>query len=243
MNNAQPYPAVLPFSFPGIPGVRCLFTTALAGDMSFDGGGDTGGAEENRRRLMRLAGFSRWAEVYQVHGDALVPAKGRPDPDRAGTADADGHYTFDRGVGLIVKTGDCQPILIARTDSGAAAAIHVGWRGNAMNFPGTAVDRLCQAFSCRPDELAAVRGPSLGPAAAEFINFSREWPPEFQPWYDPERRTVDLWGLTRSQLHAAGVPEAQIFSLDLCTKTMEDVFFSHRRKDRGRQVGVIWLAP
>ncbi len=238
------FPAAIPFSFPGLPGVRCLFTTAPAGDMSPGGnGGDPALARDNRRSLMRRAGFSRWADLNQVHGDTLVPAAGRDDPGReeGALARADGHYTLAKGTGLAIQTADCQPILIARADGGAVAALHVGWRGNAMNFPGTAVRRLCQAFSCGPRDLLAVRGPSLGPAASEFVNFASEWPGEFLPWFNPEDKTVNLWALTRHQLEQAGLAPARIFSLDLCTKTMEGVFFSHRRKDRGRQMNVVWF--
>jgi copper oxidase (laccase) domain-containing protein len=60
---------------------------------------------------------------------------------------------------------------------------------------------------------------------------------------------MDLWRLTRDQLMNAGVPEHQIFGLDLCTLTMEETFFSYRKacaspvRDTGRQCGIIWIKP
>lgn len=241
MDDSDSTAGVIPFAFPGVPGVRCLFTTAPAGDMSLDPNGeDPVQARENRRRLMRRAGFSRWAEVRQVHGDGMVQAEGDSGVDNPGLANADGQYCFAKNVGLVVKTADCQPILLARADGGAVAALHVGWRGNAMNFPGTAVERLCRAFACEPGDLVAVRGPSLGPTASEFVNFVSEWPSEFSPWFEPEHKTVNLWALTRSQLQQAGLRRDRIFSLDLCTKTMAGHLFSYRRGDKGRQISVIW---
>lgn len=240
MPDDTDFPMAVPFLFPGIAGVRCLFSTAPAGDMAA-GEGRRERARRNRLHFMRLAGFDRWAETVQVHGDALVPAEGDPDPMRGGDAKADGLHTAEKRVGLTIRTADCQPVLLASRDGGAVAALHVGWRGNAMNFPGSAVARLCEAFSCPPADLVAVRGPSLGPTASEFVNFADEWPPGFLPWYNREDRTVNLWALTRHQLEAAGLRPERIHSLDMCTRTMAGWFFSYRRGDAGRQVAAIWM--
>lgn len=238
----MPPMAALPFSFPGVKGVRCLFSAAGAGDMSLAGDGAARKrAAANRRRFMRSAGFSFWAEAHQVHGDALLEARGGASATPEGLDQADGLYTLAPGVGLIIKTADCQPILIAREDGAAVAALHVGWRGNAIGFPGSAVRRLCAAFSCGPEELLAVRGPSLGPAAAEFVNFHAEWPGAFAPWFDAATKTVNLWALTRHQLETAGLRPDRVFSLDLCTRDMAETFFSYRRGDAARQVSAIWL--
>lgn len=226
----------IPFSFPGLPGVRCLFSTRDAGDMASDGVDGMA----NRRRFMAGAGFGKWAETRQEHGDLMVEAHGTGEPFSARPETADGLYTFEKGVGLVIRTADCQPVFFAREDGGAVAAIHVGWRGNAMNFPGTAVKRLCGLFSCRPEALLAVRGPSLGPAAAEFVNFRREWPAEFAAWFDEETKTFNLWRLTRRQLAEAGMRGERIFSLDMCTRDMSERFFSHRRGEKGRMANVIW---
>jgi len=122
------------------------------------------------------------------------------------------------------------------------AALHVGWRGNAADFPGSGVARFCARYGLDPGEVLAVRGPSLGPTAAEFTNFESEFGEDFRPWYDPATRTMDLWGLTRHQLEQAGIRPRNIFAVDLCTHTMSDWFFSYRRaKVTGRQASVIWI--
>lgn len=240
--SAAPTPAFISFSFPGVGAVRCLFSTAAAGNMSLAVPESKRGATvENRRRFMRAAGFADWAETRQVHGDAIVGIAVPRLPKTGEMEAADGMYTFEKDVGLVIKTADCQPILLARDDGGAVAALHSGWRGNAANFPGTAVERLCRKFSCKAENLLAVRGPSLGPVASEFINFAREWPPGFEPWFDSAGKTVDLWALTRRQLEGAGLRPDRVFALDMCTRDMADCFFSHRRGDAGRQVAAIWI--
>ena len=239
--NRCPSAYAIPFSFPGVPGVRCLFATAGAGDTALSGKATSAAAAaENRRRFMQEAGFANWAEVHQVHGDDIIPASRTDSLSEGGANQADGHYTFEKQLGLIIKTADCQPVLFCRRDGGAIAGLHVGWRGNARNLPGQAVATLCREFACAPADLLAVRGPSLGPAAAEFVNFRAEWPEEFLPWFDPETKTVDLWALTRRQLEEAGLRGDRIFGLDLCTRDTPGWFFSHRRGEAERQVSVIW---
>lgn len=190
---------------------------------------------------MQNAGFAAWAEINQVHGNTIVPAHGEDTVDPEKLVDADGVYTCSPDTGLIIKTADCQPILFARDDGKAVAGLHVGWRGNAMNFPGSAVKTLCRLFSCTAKSLCAVRGPSLGPAASEFINFDKEWPPEFASWYSREKRTVNLWQLTRHQLVETGIEPDNIYSIDMCTRDMDKYFFSYRRKDPERHISAIWF--
>lgn len=241
MSKKTPHGA-LPFLFPGVQGVKCLFSTALSGNMSLEAEGPAPqGAIERRAEFMAHAGFSRWAELRQVHGDVIVQANVISRLDAAPVIEADGQYTTEAGVGLIIKTADCQPVLLARKDGKAVAALHVGWRGNVLDVPGKAVALLCERFSCGPKDLLIVRGPSLGPNAAEFVNFTQEWPGEFAPWLDTEHATMNLWGLTCHQLKQAGVPRRQIFGLDFCTHTQHGSFFSYRRGHSGRQISSIWI--
>jgi copper oxidase (laccase) domain-containing protein len=117
----------------------------------------------------------------------------------------------------------------------------VGWRGNVLNFPASGLARFCATYGLRPAEILALRGPSLGPAAAEFINFEREWPAQYRPWFNASGKTVDLWALTRHQLVTAGMRPEHIFSLDLCTRSLPGLLYSYRRGDSGRQASIIWI--
>ena len=233
---------VIPFAFPGVPGVKCLFTTVQTGSISFDGASvDRGRIMANRRRLLEDCGPGRWVELKQVHGDAMAVDPEPMPVDASPLIQADGSCTREKGLALLIKTADCQPILLCDAKGSAVAALHAGWRGNAMQFPEKGVRIFCERYGLEPKDLMAVRGPSLGPAAAEFINFDREWEPRFAPWFDRERRTMDLWSLARRQLADAGIAENRIFSLDLCTKSLPELFFSHRRGVAGRMGSLIWI--
>ncbi|MDR0339054.1 MAG: polyphenol oxidase family protein [Desulfovibrio sp.] len=230
----------IPFAFPGLPHVGCAFGTALAGALRNAGGSDDG-TEENRRKALRHLGLERWVELKQTHGDRIVADPLPTDPGVLPLIEADGSCTGEKGLGLLVKTADCQPLLLTDAKGSAVAALHVGWRGNILNVPAKGLALFCERYGLAPSEVMAVRGPSLGPGAAEFVNFEREWPEAFRPWFNPETRRMDLWSLTRYQLLTAGMPPGAVFSLDLCTSSLPETFFSHRRGHSGRQGALIWL--
>lgn len=240
---------LISFMFPGIPGVRCAFQTrpsdagdAFAGNISLSATCPRAQTERHRAELAAAFGVPGMAELHQVHGDMTVFD---PEPLDAGTAPAcegDGMATQRPGLALMIKTADCQPILLAHRSGRYVAALHVGWRGNRINYPMTGVRAFCAKYGLDPADVLAVRGPSLGPAAAEFVNFNAEWGPEFVAWFDARQHSMDLWRLTRDQLLRAGLLEKHLFSLDLCTFSLPACFFSYRRdKHSGRQASIIQI--
>lgn len=239
------------FSFPGLERVQCVFSTRMGGlstgpyarnNISFEVGDDLSAVSENRRRIMHALGFSFWQELEQVHSIDMVSDPRPAGPDERPRLTGDGLTTALLGQALVVKTADCQPILLAHFGGRHIAALHCGWRGNRAGFPGQGVMRFCAHYGLDPGEVMAVRGPSLSPAKSEFVNFKGEWSPEFADYFDPKSRTMDLWRLTFDQLRAAGLKAEHIFSIDLCTYAREDLFFSYRRDNLcGRQGSFIWM--
>ncbi len=229
----------IPFAFPGMPDIRCVFTTRLAGNLSLTGteGAGRQAVLDARRQLRAALGITAWTELKQVHGDTVAVNPEATDVAAGPALEADGQATGGRNHALCIKTADCQAILLAHP-KGYIAAVHAGWRGNLLQLPRTAVAAFCRAYGLDPADVRAVRGPSLG--YAEFVNFSREWPPDYAPWYDQATRCMDLWSLTRRQLGEAGLKAGNIFGLDLCTYSLHRLFFSHRRGDAGRQMALIW---
>lgn len=247
----------IPFSFPGIPNVRCAFQTRVAagktpgrqpdshawGNVVHAPGEDPRRVDANRRTLQEQLGFAHWQECRQVHGDDMVFDPEPGNWDSRVERQADGLATRRRDQALVIKTADCQPLLLAHQSGDFVAALHVGWRGNRMGFPQSGVRALCAHYGVPPEEISAVRGPSLGPAASEFVNFDSEWGAEFAPYFNAQSRTMDLWRLTRDQLVEAGLKSECVFGLDLCTYSLNGYFFSYRRdKAGGRQASFIWIA-
>ncbi|CCO23125.1 polyphenol oxidase family protein [Maridesulfovibrio hydrothermalis] len=241
----------IPFVFPGLENVSAVFSTRKGGkckapfdegNLSFDVGDNPFDVRENRTALAASLSITHWHECKQVHGDIIhfEPESGSPG-DQA-DVEGDGLAVSEKGHALVIKTADCQPVLLAHKSGAFVAALHNGWRGNAMNFPGKAVMRLCRHYDCNPADLLAVRGPSLSPPVSEFINFATDFEPGFESYFNEVDSTVDLWRLTHDQLAEAGLESGNIYSLDMCTFSMPDTFFSYRRdRETGRQCSLIWI--
>lgn len=243
------------FRFPDAPNVCCAFfgrdrkisaDTPQSGNISFHTGAREDSVLDARRAILaKLAplGLRGWSECHQVHGIDLVVNPLPTNIDAQAPPDADGMMTDVRGLGLMIKTADCQPLMLAHKSGAHIMALHVGWRGNRTNFPGHAIAQFTRRYNLKASDLYAVRGPSLGPASAEFVNFSREWGDAFRPWLNAATMRMDLWNLTRAQLLETGIPAANIYGIDICTFLNSDEYFSHRRDKRaGRQAALIWIS-
>ncbi len=239
----------IPFRFPCLSAVQGLFTTRIAhtdsgeaasANLARSAPGRKREAEENIAGLLQEHAIGAWCETRQVHGTDISFLEDLAEEDMPPTGDALATSLPDRA--LVIKVADCQPVLLAHTSGKAIAALHVGWRGNRANAPGLWASAFCERYGLDPRDLYAVRGPSLSPRKSEFVHFEQEWGEPFRDYFHPGNRSVDLWRLTRDQLKAAGVPGEQIFGLDLCTHTLSELFYSHRRNaDPERQAGLIWI--
>jgi copper oxidase (laccase) domain-containing protein len=118
------------------------------------------------------------------------------------------------------------------------------------------VRALTDAFECRPSDLVAAVGPSIGPCCYEVgadvrSRFAESGfaAAELARWFLEERRPsatnpsssgsgerpraghwfLDVWTAARDQLVAAGVPAHQVLTADLCTASHAGMFCSYRR--------------
>jgi len=194
-------------------------------------GDDPAAVEENLVRLARAAGIARAAfrSAVQVHGDrVLVVGEGPHDP----AEEADALLAAAPGVAVAVKTADCVPILLFDRATGAAAAVHAGWRGTAAAIARRAVEAL-SGQGGGPHSILAAVGPAIGPCCYEV---SPELAERFAARHAEgvvRGRQLDLAEANRRLLLEAGVPAAQIEVLGRCTACEPARFFSHRR-DAGR---------
>ncbi|WP_027370754.1 polyphenol oxidase family protein [Desulfovermiculus halophilus] len=236
MNQDLHQPTHIPFAFPGLDRVQCRFTTRFGAHRTESG--------DRRPQIKKMLAAPSWLDMEQVHGTDMAVIS---DPDRqykAARPRADALATDLPGQALVASVADCQPLLLAHSQGRFVAALHVGWRASRAGAPGLWVQGLCENYGVLPQDIMAVRGPSLGPGKSEFVNFDAEWGPDFADYFHPQARTVDLWRMSRDQLIQAGLLVENIFSLDLCTFSLRRLFFSYRRdKTLGRQAGIIWLTP
>jgi polyphenol oxidase len=183
--------------------------------------------EEGRLLLMR-----------QVHGTVVQEAPWE------GTPAGDASVAWTPGLLLGIETADCLPVLLVDPVRRAVAAAHAGWRGTAACVAEAAV-RALVALGSRPPDLLAALGPGIGPCCYEVGEELREaFGPEGAPFFRPGPRGrphLDVRGVNRAQLVAAGVPPTRIHEVDACTCCRADLFHSYRREGRGAGRMISWV--
>lgn len=199
--------------------------------------------KRNREHLLACLGGPVGVFAHQVHGtDIGIVSPADPPASRGNIRlNGDALATATPNHALIIQIADCQPVLIADPRRRIAANIHSGWRGSVGNVIGRTIATLVDAFGCRPRDLIAGIGPSLGPCCAEFVNYRKEIPRKYWPY----RRAGDLfdfWRLSIDQLIRAGVPPHAISVAGMCTRCNPHLFFSYRgQRQTGRFAAVIGL--
>ncbi|HEU5250847.1 MAG TPA: peptidoglycan editing factor PgeF, partial [Thermoanaerobaculia bacterium] len=175
----------------------------------------------------------------QVHGREVIAIRDRPAQGEtvdAGSGDA--MVTRLSGVALVVQTADCVPLLLAAPD--AVGAVHAGWRGAVANVAGAAVEALL-APTADPASVRAWLGPSIGPCCYEVGGeVAAQFAADFVRASSSGRPRLDLHGVVRSQLEAAGLASRNIASDPSCTMCGGERFASWRR-DRERAGRMIAL--
>jgi YfiH family protein len=183
--------------------------------------------------LSALVGGSRarLATATQVHGTAIIEHGG----DWRGWlrgGRADGHLATERGTAMTVTVADCVPVFLAHP-SGAAAALHSGWRGTVGRITELAIRRL-GALGYPPRELRLHSGPAICGTCYEV---SPDVYGQLTGRAVEAPTTVDLRALIADHARALGVVEISVSPL--CTRCDNDRFYSHRAGDAGRQLAVI----
>jgi YfiH family protein len=152
---------------------------------------------------------------------------------------------WSRAPGILVaaRHADCVPVLMARRDGKAVAAVHAGWRGTRAHILRELWAGL-QTQGEKPQEWVATVGPAIGPCCYEVseelaLDFARE----FGPGAVPRPRHLDLPAINAAELREIGVSEIE--TLRSCTQCSVDargqpLFHSYRReKTSTRQFSVI----
>ena len=257
-----------------IPGLVHAFSTRRAERNDFSlGPADSPNPmiQMNRARFLAAIGAPGWPiiKLKQIHSGTVVDVDDTSAASEAVSGDA--AVTALRGVVLAVQTADCVPILFVDPKKRVVAAVHAGWRGTLARIAQKTIGRMQLEFACKPADLLAALGPSIGPCcyevgvelvtkftaqfadAHDYFDEPRtgdepnpiQWlnmaPPGHQP--PPKNVRLDLRKANRSQLIASGLRPTNIYSTDLCTACRTDLLFSYRREGplSGRLLAVVGI--
>jgi polyphenol oxidase len=211
------------------------------------------------------------AQVYrtkQVHGNVVLSPSELEKPSNQNEAsplleayelaEADGLVTEQENQAIWVCSADCTPVLIADLATGAAAAVHAGWRGTAAEIVPRAIARLVTQGS-QLSNLRIAMGPaiagevyqvstavaaqvtaSLFPTEeldSEAILAAAKQVPQSPILSDPQpgRVKLDVRRVNALQLERLGIRAEQVAIAPYCTYQTPEHFFSYRR-DRQKKV-------
>jgi len=214
--------------------------------------GDDPAAVAHNKRLMAQAldlPPESACTVWQVHSADTVVITEPPEPQEW-LARADGLVTNCPGVALEMRFADCTPILLYDPVRRVIGLAHAGWRGTVAGAGPSAVRAMVEAFGCRPADILAGIGPSIGPGryqvgneVVDAVHRSFGSTDGLVHRAGDGSAYLDLWAANRQALLAIGVVQVEVAGI--CTADRTDEFYSYRaEKGRtGRFGAVLALRP
>jgi YfiH family protein len=184
--------------------------------------------QSSENRLKEQLGIIFLQTGSQVHGNRVLW-----DADPVG-AEGDARVCTQVGVGVAVRVADCVPVLVE--GPGFVAAIHAGWRGTAADIVRVTMREVEERLGVKGAECRAVVGPCIGPCCYEVGEEVIEGVGRVAAGEDWRvGRYIDLKAVNLGILRALGVDAEAVGG---CTRCSGE-WWSHRRGDSGRFVGVI----
>lgn len=184
----------------------------------------------------------RLIHMNQQHGSTVISLDRGNETEQEKIFDADALVTNIPKAAIMVKQADCQGVILFDPAEPVVAVVHSGWKGSVKNILGKTVKRMIHDFNCRPENIIAAIGPSLGPCCAEFKTYKEIFPEHFQEHMTGEFN-FDFWAISEMQLIEAGIVKENIEKAGICTKCRTDIFFSYRgEKVTGRFATVAMIS-
>jgi YfiH family protein len=192
-----------------------------------------------QQNLLRAAEFlgvdaSRVFFLSQVHGREVCVLRGDEAHEAVLGREGDAIVSRDPTAAVAVRVADCVPILVGDAETGAALAIHAGWRGVVRGVVERGVETLREVAGGRGRLVAAI-GPHITVDAfevsadvAETLRAASPDPDVVATGFGPKPH-VDLARIVRAKLVALGLPESSVELVPGCTVRDRDDFFSFRR--------------
>lgn len=197
-------------------------------------GDDPARVAENRMHVFQTMGRDHASihDVWLVHGTSIVYADA-PRPLEQPSAKADILLTNNPEVSLYMRFGDCVPIMLHDPIKKVIGLAHAGWMGTVNGVAKAAVEGMQTRYDCKPEDIVAGIGPSIG---VDHYEVGADVISQFQENHNHNADHVlqirngstflDLWTANSIQLQNAGVEQIQVSGV--CTACHLDDWFSHR---------------
>jgi len=167
--------------------------------------------------------------------------------DLSSMQEGDALITDQPNVIIGVRTADCVPVLCFDPEKNVCAAIHAGSKGTLDGVVQNAFSLMQRLFSCRSEDVLVAIGPAI---CLEHYEVGPEIIAAFRQKYgerfvfeesEAARPHLDVRSTIQLILEDLGVAASNIDTLDLCTFERDDLFYSFRRGDQGRQFNFVGM--
>ena len=197
-------------------------------------GDDPKRVKENSRRAFRALGRSIQSnyDVWQVHSADVVCADAPRTPETP-YQKADVILTDKPEITLFMRFGDCVPVLLYDPQHRVVGLAHAGWLGTVRLTLKAAIDAMQSRYGCRPEEIIAGIGPSIG---LHHYQVGVEVVAQVQAAFGEKSSLLlhdeegavkfDLWEANRLILKSCGVEQIELAGI--CTACHLEDWYSHR---------------
>ncbi|WP_258947939.1 peptidoglycan editing factor PgeF [Lentzea californiensis] len=206
-------------------------------------GDDLRAVEANRGRLAEGIGLSadRLVWMEQVHGRTVATVDG---PQAEPLEATDAVVTKRAGLGLVVLTADCVPVLLGDQEAGVVGAVHAGRVGARVGVVVEALKAM-MALGAELERVEVLLGPSVCGECYEVPAEMQKDVEKHLPGSASKSRkgtpALDLRAGLWNQLASAGVGKIGVDPR--CTFEEKDLFSHRRQAPTGRLASVIWIEP
>ncbi|MEU3646956.1 peptidoglycan editing factor PgeF [Lentzea sp. NPDC034063] len=199
--------------------------------------------EANRARLAEGIGLTpdRLVWMEQVHGRTVATVDG---PQVEPLEATDAVVTKRAGLGLVVLTADCVPVLLGDSEAGVIGAVHAGRVGARVGVVVEALKAM-MALGAELERIEVLLGPSVCGECYEVpVEMQRDVEKHLPGSASKSRKgtpALDLRAGLWNQLGSAGVGKIGVDPR--CTFEEKDLFSHRRQAPTGRLASVIWIEP
>ena len=238
-------------SFDKYANVTAGFTSRMGGvspgcyeslNLSLKREGNPTNIQENFRRVAGALGvsFESLTLVNYEHGSSIYHAH----PDDCGKGiyretdmpKCDALIITEPGITAVTLHADCVPLFYLDPEANIACVAHAGWRGVYRYLPREIADAFVQTYGSKAQDIRVAIGPHILSCCFEV---GEEVSPLFEERFGGStvlhnggQAFVDMQAAILRQFMDAGIPPENCTCANLCTYSLPELFYSHRR-DRG----------
>ncbi len=231
---------------------KIVFTNVEAGNMAYQAYGEN--VLENRQNVADTLDidiekfiFARQCHSSQIAKVSSLEAGRGVYSFEDGIGDVDGLYTFDNDVILCAFYADCTPVYIMSEKHNLSCVVHAGWQGTVKAITYKTIEQFKQ-LGIDPEDLDVVIGPSISYQNFEVEKDVIELIEKLEmietnlcyTQINDIKYKADVKLINKLQAIAAGVPEVNVYTSQICTVDDENLFSYRQKNETGRMIACIF---